>query len=85
MVTADAIKKAAEVGAAGIVVGGFDDQDLRDILGYDIGVAITGSEEIGVTLVVTEGFGQINMAGSTFDLLKSKEGTSLTLNKSAGL
>ncbi len=80
MVTADAIKKAAEVGAAGIVVGGFDDKDLRDILGYDIGVAITGSEEIGVTLVVTEGFGQINMAGSTFDLLKSKEGILACIN-----
>ncbi len=74
MVTADAIKKAASVNAAGIVVGGFDDKDLREFLGYDIGVAITGSEEIGVTLIVTEGFGQINMAQKTFDLLKSKEG-----------
>jgi hypothetical protein len=80
MVTADAIKRAAKVGAAGIVVGGFDDKDLRDFLGYDIGVAITGSEEIGVTLVVTEGFGQINMAASTFNLLKSLEGKLACIN-----
>jgi hypothetical protein len=74
MVTAEAVKKAIKVGAAGIVAGGFSDRDLRDFLGYDIGVAITGSEELGVTLIITEGFGEIAMAKKTFDLLKSKEG-----------
>lgn len=73
-VTANAIRKAARVGAAGVVTGGFDDKDLREFLGYDIGVAITGSEDIGVTLVVTEGFGDINMAEKTFSLLKANEG-----------
>jgi len=63
-VTAAAIKKAVKVGAAGVVTGGFDDKDLREFLGYDIGVAITGSEEIGVTLV----------------LLKSKEGIMACIN-----
>ena len=80
LVTAGAIKKAVKVGARGIVVGGFDDKDLRDFLGYDIGVAITGSEDIGVTLVVTEGFGQINMAHKTFDLLKRNEGRMVCIN-----
>ncbi|UCD17404.1 MAG: hypothetical protein JSV44_00390 [Candidatus Zixiibacteriota bacterium] len=80
MVTADAIKKAARVGASGIVVGGFDDKDLRGFLGYDIGVAITGSEEIGTTLIVTEGFGQIMMAQKTFDLLKASEGRRACIN-----
>ncbi len=80
IVTADAIKKAVSVGAKGIVVGGFDDKDLRDFLGYDIGVAITGSEEIGVTLVVTEGFGPINMAQRTFELLKRHEGELASIN-----
>lgn len=80
MVTADAIKKAAKVGAAGIIVGGFDDKDLRDFLGYDIGVAITGSEDVGVTLIVTEGFGKINMAMKTFTLLKDNEGKMACIN-----
>lgn len=74
LVTAGALNKAIRAGAAGIVVGGFDDKDLRDFLGYDLGVAITGSEEKGITLVVTEGFGQINMAERTFTLLKQNEG-----------
>ncbi len=74
LVTAAALRKAIAVKAAAVVVGGFDDKDLRDFLGYDLGVAITGSEELGVTLVVTEGFGQIDMAEKTFNLLKKFEG-----------
>lgn len=80
LVTAEALKKAIKVKARGIVVGGFDDKDLRDFLGYDIGVAITGSEDKGITLVVTEGFGQINMAQKTFDLLKKHEGEMACIN-----
>lgn len=79
-VTAEAIRKAVKVGAAGVITGGFDDKDLRDFLGYDLGVAITGSEDIGVTLVVTEGFGDISMAQKTFELLKSNEGKMACIN-----
>ncbi|MBD3234912.1 MAG: hypothetical protein GF315_14405 [candidate division Zixibacteria bacterium] len=74
LVTASALKKAISEGVRGIVVGGFNDKDLRDFLGYDLGVAITGNEDKGITLVVTEGFGEIAMAEHTYGLLKSKEG-----------
>lgn len=80
LVTANALKKAIRVGAAGVVAGGFSDRDLRDFLGYDIGVAITGSEELGVTLVITEGFGEIAMAHATFELLKRHEGQMACIN-----
>ena len=68
------IKKAQEVGVTGIITGGIDDHDLKKLLGYNIGVAITGHEEVGLTIVVTEGFGKINMAGKTFELLKRFDG-----------
>lgn len=74
------IKKAQAVGVAGIITGGIDDQDLKDLLGYDIGVAITGHEEIGLTIVVTEGFGKINMAKKTFNLLKQFEGHNASIH-----
>lgn len=80
LVTAAALNKAIKVGVRGIVVGGFDDKDLRDFLGYDIGVAITGSEDTTTTLVVTEGFGQINMADKTFDLFKRHQGEMACIN-----
>ena len=34
-----------------------------------LGLAITGTEDIGLTVIVTEGFGEIAMARKTFDLL----------------
>ena len=75
-----ALVRAAEVGARAVVVGGINDADLKLFLGYDIGVAITGTEEKGVTMVVTEGFGQMSMAKKTFNLLKSKQGLKASVN-----
>src|SRR5262249_19177229 len=69
-----AIQRAIEVGAAAVVVGGFDDRDLRALLGRDLGVAITGQEELGITLVLTEGFGHMRMAERTWTLLASHAG-----------
>jgi hypothetical protein len=68
------LKEAIRLGVRGVVVGGFDDRDLRDLLGYDLGVAITGQESLGLTLVLTEGFGRIKMADRTFHLLRKLEG-----------
>jgi hypothetical protein len=80
LVTSDAIDKAVRVGAQGIVCGGIDGRDLKDFLGYDHGVAITGSEDKGITVIVTEGFGHIRMAEGTFRLLKSREGCKASIN-----
>ncbi|MFM1821857.1 MAG: hypothetical protein RI967_123 [Planctomycetota bacterium] len=79
-ITAGAVKAAREAGVAALVAGGIDDADLRDILGYDLGVAITGSERIGLTIVVTEGFGDIAMAERTFALLSGCAGREASVN-----
>jgi hypothetical protein len=79
-VTWEGLRKAMDVGASGVVVGGFDDPDLKKLLGKDLGVAITGSEDISTTLILTEGFGEIAMAQGTFDLLKSREGRKASIN-----
>ena len=68
------IKRAVELGVSAIVVGGIHDRDLRQLLGYDIGVAVTGHEQLGITVIVTEGFGMIPMADYTFKLLASRNG-----------
>lgn len=80
LLTHDAFEKAAEVGVSGVIVGGFHDKDLKEILGYDLGVAITGTEEKGLSLVMTEGFGEIKMAQKTFDLLKQREGSRTSIS-----
>jgi hypothetical protein len=73
-VSHDVLMRAKEIGVAAVVVGGFDDQDLRQLLGRDLGVAITGSEDLGFTLVLTEGFGHIRMAERTWKLLGENAG-----------
>lgn len=78
-ISGGALRKAAELGIVGIVVGGIVDKDMVDYLGYDIGVAITGHENIPLTMVLTEGFGTIAMAQRTFNLLKSLEGRSAAI------
>lgn len=75
-----AVKKAMRVGVAAVVSGGIDDSDLKEVLGYDLGVAITGSEHIGLTLIVTEGFGDIAMAERTFRLFESHQGQETAVN-----
>jgi hypothetical protein len=75
-----ALEKARDVGAKGVVVGGIEDQDLKRFMGYDIGVAITGSEDVGITLIATEGFGKLRMADRTFELLKSLSGKKTSMN-----
>uniref|UniRef100_A0A7C6EHU2 KOW domain-containing protein n=1 Tax=candidate division WOR-3 bacterium TaxID=2052148 RepID=A0A7C6EHU2_UNCW3 len=72
--------KARSVGAKGIIVGGIEDQDLKKFMGYDIGVAITGSENVGLTIIVTEGFGRLRMADRTFNLLKALVGKKASIN-----
>lgn len=78
--SAAALRKAIEIGAEAVVSGGIDDQDLKELLGKDLGVAITGSERIGITVIVTEGFGDISMAARTWRLLADKAGRLASVN-----
>ena len=76
----EALQRAKTIGVKGIVVGGMHDKDLRALLGYDLGVAITGTEKIGFTLILTEGFGRIPMARKTFELLRSLSGRKASIS-----
>lgn len=80
LATREALEQARNVGVKGIVVGGIEDQILKKFMGYDIGVAITGSENVGLTLIFTEGFGKCRMADRTFSLLKSLSGKKSSIN-----
>lgn len=80
MVTLEALKKAVEMEVAAIVSGGVRHDDLTTFTGEEIGVAITGQEEVGLTLIITEGFGKMNMSDRTFNLLKEFEGYRASVN-----
>lgn len=74
------LNKAVSLGVKGVIVGGIDASDLREFLGYDLGVAITGSEEKGISVIITEGFGEMRMAERTFSLLRSLEGRKASMS-----
>ncbi len=74
------IEQAIQQGVRGLIAGGIRDADLRKLLGYELGVAITGTEELGITLIITEGFGEIAIAERTFELLKERQGSQTSIN-----
>lgn len=82
LVTAATLRRAEQVGVRGIICGGILDKDLSDYLGYEIGLAITGHEDIPLAVVVTEGFGEMPMAQKTFSLLSTLEGMEASINGS---
>jgi len=74
-----AYQKINKLGLKGIICGGIDYESLTKILGYPLGVAITGSEDV-TTVVVTEGFGNINMSDRTFELLEKYKDSYCSIN-----
>lgn len=79
-VSGAALLKAAEIGVAGIIVGSIEARDLRSFLGYDLGVVTTGDEVAGPTVILTEGFGRLSMAESTFAFLRASVGRMASIN-----
>lgn len=80
LVTLETLRKAQKLGVRGIIAGGMRGSDISDYLGYEIGVAITGQEDIPITLAITEGFGDIPMSDRVFDIFKEFEGSTVAIN-----
>jgi hypothetical protein len=82
VVTLNAIRKAVNVGANGLIVGGLDQKDLTEFLGYEVGLGITGNEDISLSLIITEGFGINSMNPKIFELLKKSQDKLACINGS---
>ena len=76
----EALRAAMAAGAVGFVTGSIDDRILSSFVGHEIGVAITGDEEVPMTLIVTEGFGAIPMNPQILSVLGRVAGTSASIN-----
>jgi len=76
-----ALRKAVQVGVKGIVTSCIDEKELTEFMGYEVGVAITGAEEVGLTLIATEGFGNdLPMSKNTLRILHDFEGRLACIN-----
>lgn len=76
----EALNKAQRGGATGFLTGSIDDRALKDFLGYDLGIALTGNENLSMTLILTEGFGKLAFSQRALELLKRFEGREASIN-----
>jgi hypothetical protein len=79
-IDASALRAAAIHGVIGLVGGSMIDAELMDYLGFNIGVAITGEEPVPFSLILTEGFGDMQMPRRTQELLQSLSGRHAAVN-----
>ncbi|MBN2719360.1 MAG: hypothetical protein JXX14_26150 [Deltaproteobacteria bacterium] len=78
-VTNDALASWREAGAIGVVTPSIDGDELYRFCGDALNLAATGDEDIGMTLVVTEGFGRVPMAKHTMCVLSGCIGQEVSM------
>ena len=76
----DAFALAAENGVSAIVTGSINSADLKSLLGYELGVSITGDENTPFTFIATEGFGELPLGQRVSDLAKRMKGHTASVN-----
>lgn len=69
-----AITKAAKLGAVGLICASIEDATLKAYLGYQLGLPITGHEEIPLTIIILEGFGRLDFQSEKLALLNKLNG-----------
>ncbi|MBX0327939.1 hypothetical protein K2Z83_09655 [Oscillochloris sp. ZM17-4] len=84
-ISAAALRRAVQEQVRGIIVGGIDESELRDFLGWaDVGSwqvgrhtwqwpDLTATPDPKLTILVTEGFGSRPMNAAMFDLLSAQD------------
>jgi hypothetical protein len=74
------LKALADLGAVGLITGSIDDTALKGYLGFDLGVAITGDEDLPMTVIITEGFGSLPLSHRVLATLKDFDGYECSIN-----
>jgi hypothetical protein len=76
----EVLEKAKQDGAVGFVTASIDDLALSGFIGYDIGIALTGDEDLSMSLIITEGFGDIGLNPTIQSLLEVCDGKLASIN-----
>ncbi|MBL7661579.1 hypothetical protein JNK13_02390 [bacterium] len=75
-----AIEFARDAGARGIITGSADIQTLEKAFNLKISAAVTGNEDTSLSFMVTEGFGQLNLAQRVLNLALEFNGQPASIN-----
>ena len=76
----EALNLASSRGAVGLITASIDDKALKNYLGYDLGIALTGNENVSMTLIITEGFGKLGFSKAALELLNKHDSQNASIN-----
>jgi hypothetical protein len=79
-VTAAALSAMRERGVRGVVAASVKGSDLMAWSGGALNPASTGRENLGLTVMLTEGFGRLAMTARTFDVLAALDGEPVSMS-----
>ncbi|MFH0936955.1 MAG: hypothetical protein V1808_01525 [Candidatus Daviesbacteria bacterium] len=80
IVFADALAEAVNIGVAGFISGGINAGDYKAISGGKWNIAKKDWSDVGITVMITEGFGAIPIGDDIFKVCKENEGKFVMLN-----
>lgn len=83
--TYQAISKAIEFGARGLIAGGLNQKDLATIAGQEINPQNTAIEDLEFTLIMTEGAGYMPMNEQAWQVFKEGHGHLASVDGTTGL
>ncbi len=75
----EALKKAAAIQVLGLITGGINACDFKGMAG-EVKTPVSGLSDVGISLMVTEGFGSIPIGEDIFSILKGHSGKYAVLN-----
>ena len=75
-----ALEHAQKEEVSAVVTGAIDAENLAIFVGHEIGVSITGDEDVPFTLIITEGFGDLKISKRVTTLAKQLDGKSSSVN-----
>ncbi|MDR2338506.1 MAG: hypothetical protein LBE20_07735 [Deltaproteobacteria bacterium] len=75
-----ALDFALEQKAAGILTGSITSKVLRNFVGYNLGTAMTGDEKLGLTFIISEGFGELAISERVMKIAKTLQGQMASIN-----
>ena len=78
--TTEALNYAAAQQAAAVICGSVDAPTLEAFVGKNIGVSITGDEDVPLTLIITEGFGFLPISDRIMTLARKVRGQMASVN-----
>lgn len=83
LVYKDAVSAAISAGVSGIIVGGINAKDYKEMAGGRITFPKRLEADIGISIVVCEGFGSIQIGDDIYKILSTFDGMFVTIDGNA--